>query len=95
MKRSPQKDYLLLGKSLLFCSSSPSFLSLNTLLSTDSYILCLLLLDAENGHSSIQQGAGNQQCSQTTGADKNILKTMAPYTTGVGSTPAAFKFIKF
>jgi len=25
---------------------------------------------AEDGHSSIQQGAGNQRCSQTTGADK-------------------------
>jgi len=46
---------------------------------------------AENSHSSIQQGAGNQRCSQTTGADKNILKTMDPYTTGAGSTPAVFR----
>ena len=55
---------------------------------------------AEDGHSSIQQGAGSQRCSQTTGADKNlfyylddknILKTMAPYTTGAGSTPAVFR----
>jgi len=41
--------------------------------------------------SSIQQGAGNQRCSQTTGADKNILKTMAPYTTDAGGTPAVFR----
>ena len=29
--------------------------------------------------------------SQTTGADKNILKTMAPYTRGAGSTPVVFR----
>ena len=46
---------------------------------------------AQDGHFSIQQGAGNQRCSQTTGADKNILKTMAAYTTGAGSTPAVFR----
>ena len=33
----------------------------------------------------------NQRCSQTTCADKNILKTMAPYTTDAGSTPAVFR----
>ena len=48
--------------------------------------LVVRIRSAEDGHSSIQQGAGNQRCSQTTGADKNILKTMAPYTTGAGST---------
>jgi len=48
----------------------------------------LRIRSAENGHSSIQQGAGNQQCSQTTGADKNILKTTAPYTAGAGNIPA-------
>ena len=48
---------------------------------------------AEDGHSSIQQGAGNQRCSQITGADKNILKTMAPYTTGAGSTAALHTYL--
>ena len=53
--------------------------------------LAVRIRSAEDGHSSIQQGAGNQRCSQTTSADKNILKTMAPYTTGAGSTPAVFR----
>jgi len=34
--------------------------------------LVVRIRSAEDGHSSIQQGAGNQRCSQTTGADKNI-----------------------
>jgi len=50
--------------------------------------LLVRIRSAEDGHSFIQQGDGNQRCSQTTGADKNISKTTAPYTTGAGSTPA-------
>ena len=40
--------------------------------------LVVRICSAEDGHSSIQQGAGNQRCSQTTGADKNILKQWLP-----------------
>jgi len=53
--------------------------------------LVVRIRSAEDSHTSIEQGAGNQRCSQTTGADKNILKTMAPYTTVAGSTPAVFR----
>jgi len=53
--------------------------------------LVVRIHSAEDGHSTIQQSAGNQWCSQTTGADKNILKIMAPYTTGAQSTPVVFR----
>jgi len=33
--------------------------------------LVVRIRSAEDGHSSIQQGARNQRCSQTTGADKS------------------------
>ena len=52
--------------------------------------LVVHIRSAEDGHSSIQQGAGNQWCSQTTGADKNTLKTTAAYTTDAG-TPIVFR----